>query len=51
MINGFRVYDADAHAIMSPAMWQDLPEDFIRRRPRAVRIIDDRIWAAGIPVG
>jgi predicted TIM-barrel fold metal-dependent hydrolase len=42
MINGFRVYDADAHAIMSPAMWHDLPEDFIRRRPRAVRIIDDK---------
>ena len=42
MLNGFRVCDADAHAIMSPAMWQDLPEDFIRRRPRAVRIIDDK---------
>ena len=42
MIDGFRVYDADAHAIMSPAMWQELPEDFIRRRPRAVRIIDDK---------
>ena len=42
MLNGFRVYDADAHAIMSPAMWQDLPEEFIRRRPRAVRIVDDK---------
>ena len=42
MLNGFRVCDADAHAIMSPAMWQDLPEDFVRRRPRAVRIIDDK---------
>jgi predicted TIM-barrel fold metal-dependent hydrolase len=26
---------------MSPAMWRDLPEEFLRRRPRAVRIIDD----------
>ena len=42
MLNGFKIYDADAHAIMSAAMWQDLPEDFIRRRPRAVRIIDDK---------
>ena len=42
MLHGYEVYDADAHAIMSPAMWQDLPEDFIRRRPRAVRIIDDK---------
>ena len=42
MLHGYEVYDADAHAIMSPAMWHDLPEDFIRRRPRAVRIIDDK---------
>lgn len=42
MLNGYRVCDADAHAIMSPAMWQDLPEEFARRRPRAVRIIDDK---------
>jgi predicted TIM-barrel fold metal-dependent hydrolase len=41
MLNGYRVCDADAHAIMSPAMWQDLPEDYARRRPRAVRIVDD----------
>ena len=42
MLNGFRICDADAHAIMSPAMWQDLPEEFARRRPRAVRIVDDK---------
>ena len=41
MLHGYEVYDADAHAIMSPAMWQDLPGDFARRRPRAVRIVDD----------
>ena len=41
MLHGYEVYDADAHAIMSPAMWKDLPGDFARRRPRAVRIVDD----------
>jgi predicted TIM-barrel fold metal-dependent hydrolase len=41
MLHGYQVYDADAHAIMSPAMWRDLPDDYSRRRPRAVRIIDD----------
>ncbi|MBM4260191.1 MAG: hypothetical protein FJ145_02000 [Deltaproteobacteria bacterium] len=42
MLNGYKICDADAHAIMSPAMWQDLPEEFVHRRPRAVRIIDDK---------
>jgi predicted TIM-barrel fold metal-dependent hydrolase len=42
MLHGYQIYDADAHAIMSPAMWQDLPEEFVRRRPRAVRIVDDQ---------
>jgi hypothetical protein len=41
MLNGYRICDADAHAIMSPKMWLDLPEEYARRRPRAVRIIDD----------
>ena len=41
MLNGYRICDADAHAIMSPRMWEDLPEEYARRRPRAVRIIDD----------
>ena len=41
MLNGYRICDADAHAIMSPKMWEDLPEEYARRRPRAVRIIDD----------
>ena len=35
MLHGYRVYDADAHAIMSPAMWQDLPGDFVA--PAAAR--------------
>ena len=41
MLSGYRICDADAHAIMSPKMWEDLPEEYARRRPRAVRIIDD----------
>ena len=41
MLNGYRICDADAHAIMSPKMWRDLPEEYARRRPRAVRIVDD----------
>jgi predicted TIM-barrel fold metal-dependent hydrolase len=41
MLHGYEIYDADAHAIMSAAMWRDLPEDYVRRRPRAVRIVDD----------
>ena len=51
MLHGYRVYDADAHAIMSAAMWQDLPEDFVRRRPRAVRIVDDQDLGRWIQVG
>jgi uncharacterized protein len=41
MLNGYRICDADAHAIMGPKMRRDLPEEYARRRPRVVRIIDD----------
>ena len=40
MLNGYRVYDADAHARMSPRMWEELPEEYVSRRPRPVRISD-----------
>ena len=40
MLQGFRVYDADAHGSLSPRMWQDLPEPFRARRPRPVTIYD-----------
>ena len=40
MLNGFKVYDADAHALMTPSMWADLPLDFIVRRPRPLQIGD-----------
>jgi predicted TIM-barrel fold metal-dependent hydrolase len=41
MLNGYQIFDADAHTMMSPTMWADLPEDFAARRPRAVRISDE----------
>jgi predicted TIM-barrel fold metal-dependent hydrolase len=40
MLDGFKVYDADAHALMTPAMWADLPPDFTIRRPRPLRVED-----------
>ncbi len=27
MINGFRIYDFDAHVNVAPQMWKDLPKD------------------------
>jgi hypothetical protein len=44
MINGYQIYDADAHVMMSPKMWDDLPKEFLARRPRPLRVAD----AAGI---
>lgn len=40
MINGLKVYDADAHVMMSPKMWDDLPKEFSARRPRPLQIAD-----------
>ncbi|MGH7825364.1 MAG: amidohydrolase family protein [Candidatus Binatia bacterium] len=40
MLQGYRVFDADAHAMMSPRMWETLPKQFIARRPRPVRVLD-----------
>src|SRR5262245_13407869 len=40
MLQGFRLYDADAHAMMSPRMWETLPTEFASRRPRPVRVHD-----------
>lgn len=34
MLGSYRVYDADAHVILAPAMWEDLPEKYVSRRPR-----------------
>ena len=41
MLDGYQIFDADAHTMMSPNMWADLPEDLAARRPRAVRISDE----------
>src|SRR6187397_38321 len=41
MLQGFRVFDADAHGSINPSMWQDLPDQFRARRPRPVTIHDE----------
>jgi len=41
MLQGFRVFDADAHGSINPSMWQDLPAQFAARRPRPVTIRDE----------
>jgi len=41
MLEGFRVFDADAHGSLSPKMWEDLPEQYSIRRPRPVTIHDE----------
>ena len=40
MLEGFKVYDADAHVMMTPEMWRDLPKEYALRRPRPVAIGD-----------
>jgi uncharacterized protein len=40
MLEGLYVYDADAHVMMSPRMWADLPAHLEPRRPRAIRVDD-----------
>ena len=40
MLDGYRVYDADGHVLVSPRMWADLPKEYTLRRPRPVRIGD-----------
>src|SRR6185312_9163 len=40
MIQEYPVYDADAHAMLCPKMWEELPAAYAARRPRPVRIDD-----------
>ena len=40
MLQGYRLYDADAHAMMSPRMWETLPQEYAARRPRPTRVHD-----------
>ena len=46
MIGGYRLYDADAHVILAPAMWGDLPEKYFPRRPRPANLSDAGDMAA-----
>ena len=41
MLQGYPVFDADAHGSINPRMWEDLPEPYRARRPRPVTIHDD----------
>jgi predicted TIM-barrel fold metal-dependent hydrolase len=41
MLQGYRVFDADAHGILTPKMWQEIPKEYVHRRPRPVRISDE----------
>ena len=50
MLEGYRIFDADAHTMMSPRMWTDVPEEYSARRPRPVRISDESglgYWTTG----
>ena len=38
MLQGFRVFDADAHGSINPRMWEHLPEQYRARRPRPATI-------------
>ncbi|HEX9880781.1 MAG TPA: amidohydrolase family protein, partial [Candidatus Binatia bacterium] len=40
MLDGYRLFDADAHVNLSPRMWEDLPAEYQVRRPRPVRAGD-----------
>ncbi len=40
MLEGYKVFDADAHGSLSPAMWETLPKEYAVRRPRPVDISD-----------
>ena len=40
MLQGYRLYDADAHAMMSPRMWETLPKQYFGRRPRPTHVAD-----------
>jgi predicted TIM-barrel fold metal-dependent hydrolase len=40
MLEGYRVFDSDAHGSLCPAMWETLPQEYAARRPRPVDIAD-----------
>jgi predicted TIM-barrel fold metal-dependent hydrolase len=46
MLGSYRVYDADAHVILAPAMWEDLQREYAPRRPRPATFSDSGDMAA-----
>ena len=40
MLQGYKLFDADAHTMMSPRMWETLPDEYRARRPRPSRVHD-----------
>src|SRR5262245_25968949 len=40
MLQGYKLFDADAHTMMSPRMWETLPGEYRMRRPRPTRVHD-----------
>jgi uncharacterized protein len=40
MLQGYQLFDADAHAMMTPRMWESLPKEYLARRPRPARVHD-----------
>jgi predicted TIM-barrel fold metal-dependent hydrolase len=40
MLQGYKLFDADAHTMMSPRMWETLPGEYQTRRPRPTRVHD-----------
>jgi predicted TIM-barrel fold metal-dependent hydrolase len=46
MFKNYRLYDADAHVILAPAMWEDLPAKYYSRRPRPANLGDAGDMAA-----
>jgi predicted TIM-barrel fold metal-dependent hydrolase len=41
MLQGYRIFDADAHGSINPKMWEDLAEPYRARRPRPVTVHDE----------
>ena len=36
MVEKYKLYDSDAHVLLSPRMWETLPAKYSSRRPRPV---------------
>jgi predicted TIM-barrel fold metal-dependent hydrolase len=50
MFGNLKVYDADSHLLLTPAMWEDLAPEFKHRRPRPLEVHDTEgmgRWTSG----